>query len=352
MELSERKKRILRAVVDYYVATAEPVGSKIIASECGLQVSSATIRNEMAELESMGLLEQPHTSAGRIPTSLGYRVYVNELMEDQRLPQEDTAMINRALRSKLQQQDKLVSEAGRLTSQLTNYPAYAVASKRSRAFITRFDFIHVDRNTFIIVAILSGDEVKNKLVRLHYEVSSAMLSKLGAVFNARFTNLPEEEITPALIRSAERSIGDELGLVAISAGFAIEILLNASARDSYVAGASHLLEHPEFHDVDKAQRVLKYLSDEKELLKLPTPDKDGAPRITIGPENLAEELKDSSVVVARFNAGDNMEGILGVVGPTRMDYTKVAAQLSYIAQGLSWLLSGGFTLMGGDEDRF
>ena len=349
MELSTRKKRILRAVVDRYVETAEPVGSKAVAADCGLQVSSATIRNEMAELENMGLLEQPHTSAGRIPTPLGYRVYVNELMERQRLSVEDTELINRALRSRVQQLDKIISEAGRVTAQLTNYPAYALASATRSMTITRFDIIHVDMHTFIIVAILSNDTVKNKLVHLHFEVEKQVLDKLAVIFNARFTNIEEENITPSLISSTERAVGDTNGLVAVIAGFAIEILMDSKSHETFITGASHLLEHPEFKDVDKAQRVLKYLSNDSELLKLPTPDDPGNPKITIGPENLAEELKDSSVVVAKYNAGNNLQGIIGVVGPTRMDYTKVAARLSYIAQGLSWLLSGGFTLPGIDD---
>ncbi len=347
MNLSERKKKILRSVVDRYVETAEPVGSKAVATD--VQASSATVRNEMADLESMGLLVQPHTSAGRIPTSLGYRVYVNELMEQQRLSIEDTEIINKALRSRVQQLDKIISEAGRVTSLLTNYPAYALAVTTQRVTITRFDLIHVDKHTFVIVAILSNDTVKNKLVHLHFEVEEAMLRKLAATFNARFTNIPEEDMTPVLIASAERAVGDTTGLVSIVAGFAIEILMDTKSRETFLTGTSHLLEHPEFQDIGKAQKVLKYLSNDDELLKLPTPDLAGNAKITIGPENLAEELKDSSVVVAKYNAGDNLQGIIGVVGPTRMDYEKVAARLSYIAQGLSWLLSGGFTLMGIDD---
>ena len=348
MNLTERKKKILRAVVDRYVETAEPVGSKGIALE--LSVSSATVRNEMADLENMGLLEQPHTSAGRIPTSLGYRIYVNELMEQQRLSLEDTELINKALRSRVQQLDKIISEAGRVTSLLTNYPAYALAVSTRSVTITRFDLIHVDKHTFVIVAILSNDTVKNKLVHLHFEVEADMLTKLSATFNARFTGIPEDEITPILIQSTERAVGDTAGLVSIVAGFAIEILMDTKSRETFLTGTSHLLEHPEFQDIGKAKKVLKYLSNDDELLKLPTPELAGNAKITIGPENLAEELKDSSVVVAKYNAGDNLQGIIGVVGPTRMDYEKVAARLSYIAQGLSWLLSGGFTLMGIDDN--
>lgn len=350
MELSQRKKAILRVVFEKYVSTAEPVGSKIVASECGFNISPATVRNEMAELEAMGILEQPHTSAGRIPTPLGYRIYVNELMEQHKLSLEDTNMINSVLRSRVQQLDKIISDAGRITSQLTSYPAYALASVSQSVTISRFDLIYVDSHTFIIVAMLSNNAVKNKLVRLHFDVEEGLLKKLNTLFNARFTEIAESEMTTELIASTERAVGDTLGVVSIVAGFAIEVLLMTKTRETFVTGTSHLLEHPEFKDIDKAQRVLNYLADDNELLKLPTPDAPGGVKITIGSENLAEELKDSSVVVAKYNAGDSLQGIIGVVGPTRMDYSKVAARLSYIAQGLSWLLSGGFTLMDNPHD--
>ncbi|MEL4106814.1 heat-inducible transcriptional repressor HrcA [Oscillospiraceae bacterium WX1] len=339
MDLGERKKKILRAVIDQYVDTAEPVGSKSIASDVGLSVSSATIRNEMAELESMGLLEQPHTSAGRVPTPLGYRVYVNELMHQHKLSLAETDTINRALKSRMQQLDQILADAGRLTSQLTSYPAYALAAAAAGATVTRFDLILVDQNTFIIVVMLSNKTVKNKLVTLPFSVEQATLVKLSTLFNASFTNMPEEQITPSLISATERASGDTTGIVAVIAGFIIELLSSLKLQQTHLTGASNLFEYPEYRDVDKAQRLLRYLSDENELAKLPAPD--GNMKITIGPENLAQELKDSSVIVARYDAGDDLQGLIGVVGPTRMDYSKVAARLSYIAQGLSHLLAGG-----------
>ena len=341
MELSDRKKKILRAIVEHYVETAEPVGSKTISSDPEISSSSATIRNEMAELESLGLLEQPHTSAGRIPTSLGYRIYVNELMKQHRLSLEETARINSVLQSKVQQLDNLLSVAGRLTAQLTSYPAYALTSASADTVITRFDFIFVDQNTFIIVVMLGNNIVKNKLVHLPYAIEQAQLMKLSAVFNASFTGIPEERITPELIAATERSVGDAHGLVAIAAGFAIETLMSLRATETFVSGASQIFEHPEYRDVSRAQKLLSYLSDADTILKLPAPDEEGGMKITIGAENLADELSDSSVVVARYDAGDDMQGLIGVVGPTRMDYSKVAARLSYIAKGLSGLFAGG-----------
>lgn len=340
MNLGERKKRILRAVVDHYVETAEPVGSKAIAGDLGQSISSATIRNEMAELESLGLLEQPHTSAGRIPTPLGYRVYVNELMDQHKLSLEDTEAINGALRNRIQQLDKILTDAGRLTSQLTSYPAYALSAASYSVTITRFDIIYIDANTFIVVVLLSNNTVKNKLVHLPMAVDQSYLMKLATLFNASFTGITEEKITASLISSTERASNDVSGLVAVVAGFAIELLCESKTRETHIIGASNLFEYPEYRDVDKAQRLLRYLSDDTELLKLPAPEDTDGMKITIGPENLAEELKDSSVVVARYNAGGDMQGLIGVVGPTRMDYSKVAARLSYIARGLSWLLSG------------
>jgi heat-inducible transcriptional repressor len=340
MDLRERKKKILRAVVDEYVQTAEPVGSKTIARDIGLAVSPATIRNDMAELESLGLLEQPHTSAGRVPTSSGYRVYVNELMEQYKLTLEETETINRALKNRIQQLDKIISDVGRITSQLTSYPAYSLTAASSNVTISRYDIIYVDPNTFIIVVMMSNKTVKNKLVHLPFATEQKMLTKLATLFNASFTNITEDKITPQLISSVERASNDMSGIAAVIAGFAIEALCESKVRETHITGTSNLLEYPEFKDVEKAQRLLRYLSSEGELVKLPVPEDDSGVRITIGPENLAEELRDSSVIVARYDAGGDMEGLIGVVGPTRMDYSKVAARLSYIAEGLSALLSG------------
>ncbi|MCL2342775.1 MAG: heat-inducible transcriptional repressor HrcA [Firmicutes bacterium] len=340
MELSDRKKKILSAVIDSYVDTAEPVGSKAITQQSGLSLSSATIRSEMAELEAMGYLEQPHTSAGRVPTARGYRLYVNELMERQKLCAEETEALENSLRQKIQQLDKLVSEVGRLASQVTDYAVLSLAAPRPSAII-RFDLIYIDANTFIIVSMQSNNSVKNKLVHLPFSVEEGMLRKLSAVFNAHFTGITEEQITPLLISSMERASGDTMGLVSIIAGFAIEILCETGTGEAYVTGASKLLRQPEYHDPDKAHKLIHFLSDSEQLLQLPAPEAGGDIKVLIGPENVAEELKDSSVILVKYNLGENSQGLVGVVGPTRMDYSSVAARLSYIAAALSRLLGSG-----------
>jgi heat-inducible transcriptional repressor len=337
LELSERKKKILAAVVDEYIATAEPVGSKLIAQKSGLEVSSATIRNELSELTSMGYLQQPHTSAGRVPTPQGYRIYVNELMEQHKLSMEETEKINRSLNTKMQQLDQVISDVGKLAAELTDYPALALSAK-APATVKRFDLIYVDSNTFIIVAMLSSNAVKNKLIHLPFSVEQSMVQKLSTVFNASFTGITEDEISPVLISSTERSTGDTMGLVAVIAGFAIEILSEEKAARAVLSGEAKLLQLPEFRDPDKAHKVMNYLSDAEHLYDLPGMDFGDDIKVLIGPENIAEELKDSSVILAKYNAGDGMQGVIGVVGPTRMDYSTVAAKLSYIAGGLSKML--------------
>ena len=339
MELSERKKKILRAVVESYVQTAEPVGSKAILELADLNVSSATIRNELADLTEQGYLEQPHTSAGRIPSPKGYRLYVNELMEDQRLSLEETRQINEALHLKMQELDKVIDQAGRMVSQLTNYPAFAVAGNPRRVTIRRFDLILVDANSFIVVVMTDGNVVKNKLIHLPAELSEPQLQLLTALLNTSFTGKMLDELTPELMRVAEHAAGSSYGLISLVVSFAMEVLDEMENGAVYTAGTSHILDHPEYQDVGKAQKLMTYLSEEQSLIQslaLPTMGDDNT-KILIGPENVAEELKDTSVVLASYDIGDGMKGVIGVVGPTRMDYGKVAAKLSYVADGLSKL---------------
>lgn len=342
MALSDRKKKILAAVVEEYIRTAEPVGSKTIAQTANLGCSSATIRNELAELASMGYLEQPHTSAGRVPTPQGYRIYVNELMNRQKLSIEETESINRRLQERLGQLDDLVSNVGAIAASLTNYPAMAIAAP-PKATIKRFDLIYIDANTFIIVAMMSNDTVRNKLVHLPVSVGQDMINRLSAVFNANFTGITEDKITSLAIRSAERAVDDTMGLTGVIASFAIEILSEAQTAETFVTGANRLLAQPEYQDPAKAHALMSYITDTEHIRSLPEVYGNGATgvKVLIGPENVAEELKDSSVVIASYDMGDDTKGLIGVVGPTRMDYSTVAAKLALIAKVLSERLGAG-----------
>lgn len=339
MELTQRKKKILRAVADLYIRTAEPVGSKAIAQMPDMNYSSATIRNEMAELTTMGYLEQPHTSAGRVPSAAGYRLYVDELMADYRLSLDETRSINAAIEDKMQQVDKMVEKVAKLVSQATDLPAISVASRQGNATVKRFDLILAGAGSFILVVMLSNDEVVNKLIKLPLSVTQEDLRLLGAVLNATLTDLPHDRFTPELLDKLMRSAGAAASLAPVIMDFTAEALRRQESTNMAVAGQMRLLGQPEYRDVDKAQKVLTSL-DEEALANLPAVIEGGnGTQVLVGPENVARELKDASVVVTKFDIGEGMQGMIGVVGPTRMDYAKVTARLSYFAESLSKLFS-------------
>ena len=313
MELSERKKQILRAVVDNYIQTAEPVGSKAIVASAGLKVSSATIRNEMAELENLGYLEQPHTSAGRIPSPKGYRLYVNELMEEHRLTIQEAQKINEALNLKIREMDQVMTEAGKIISQLTKYPTFALTKGTKKATIARYDLLMVEETSFIAVLMTDGQLVKNKLFRLPSPLSDTQLQLLGTLLNTSFTGLTLEELTPELARVASHAGGEAYGLISLVVSFAIEVLEELENNIVHTAGIPTLLSHPEYQSLERAEPLMNFLSEMQEGVNLPVVQGEHV-KILIGPENVADELKDSSVIMASYDIGDNMRGLIGVVG--------------------------------------
>ena len=339
MELTERKKKVLRSVVDLYIRTAEPVGSKAITELPDMKYSSATIRNEMADLTAMGYLEQPHTSAGRIPSAAGYRLYVDELMMDYRLSMDETKSISAAIEEKMQRVDKMVEKVAKLVSQATDLPAISVASRFGGATVKRFELILAGQGSVILVVMLTSDEVVNKLIKLPVNVTDGDLKILSAVLNATMTGISAEEFTPELLDRVMGSAGEAASLVPIIMAFTAETLNRQGSTNMAVAGQMRLLGQPEYRDVDKAQRVLTSL-DEDALANLPAVMQNAnGTKVLVGPEHVAQELKDTSVVMTKFDIGDGMQGMIGVVGPTRMDYAKVTARLSYFAESLSKLFA-------------
>ena len=335
MELSERKKKVLRSVVDLYIRTAEPVGSKAITALPDMKYSSATIRNEMADLTSMGYLEQPHTSAGRVPSAAGYRLYVDELMADYRLSIDETKSISTAIEEKMQQVDQMVEKVARLVSQATQLPAISVASRQGGATVQRFELLQAGQGSVILVMMLSTEEVVNKLIKLPVRLEDTDLKLLSAVLNAAAAGLTADELTGALLEKLMGSAGAAAPLVPVIMDFTAETLRRQGSTNMVIAGQSRLLGLPEYRDVDKAQKVLASI-DEDALSNLPAVmQNEMGTKVLVGPENVASELKDTSVVMTKFDIGDGMQGMIGVVGPTRMDYAKVTARLSYFAESLS-----------------
>ncbi len=252
MELTDRKKQILKVVVEDYVRTADPVGSKAIAAEMGGSVSSATIRNELADLVELGYLEQPHTSAGRVPSPKGYRLYVNELMERQRLSLRETEEINQALHGKMEALDRLLSQAGRAVSSFINYPA----ANRSTQTARRFELLPVDEHSCIAVLMMSGSRVKSQLLRLQLKVDMEQLAMLVSLLNTHFTGVSVEEMNQRLMNVAEQIPPPAFLLLSQTVSYAADTLEEAGRREIVTAGANQLLKLPEFRDADKAHELM------------------------------------------------------------------------------------------------
>lgn len=335
MELTERKRQILKVVVEGYIRTAEPVGSKVIASQMGGKVSSATIRNELADLVELGYLEQPHTSAGRVPSPKGYRLYVNELMEQQKLSIAETERINQALQIKMEELDRVISRAGRAVSSFVNYPTYMAAARKTTITAQRFELLPVDEHSCIVVMMMDGNRVKSQLLRMQLKIDMDQFPILVNLLNSHFTKVSTEEMNLRLMNVAEQIPPQVFLLLSQIISYAVDSLEEAGHREIITSGAKELLKLPEFRDADKAHQLMSFLTDNKE--NLPMPEDDGPMKILIGPENLSDALKDTSVVVASYDIGDDMRGLIGVVGPTRMDYATVAARLSGFADGLARL---------------
>ena len=333
VELTDRKKQILKVVVEDYVRTAEPVGSKAIAAEMG-GVSSATIRNELSDLTELGYLEQPHTSAGRVPSPKGYRLYVNELMERQRLSIAETERINQSLQMRMEELDRVISQAGRAVSSLMNYPAYVAATGKKQMTARRFELLPVDEHSCIVVMMMGDNRVKSQLLRMQLKVDTEQMPTLVNLLNSNFTGISADEMNRRLMDVSEQVTPQMFLLLSQTIAYAADVLEEAGQKEVFTVGTSQLLKLPEFRDADKAHQLISFLSDSKE--NLPVPD-EGPMKILIGPENVSEALQDTSVVVASYDIGNDMRGLIGVVGPTRMDYGTVAARLSGFAEGLTRL---------------
>ena len=341
MELSERKKQILKAIIGDYIRTAEPVGSKALTQGHALPFSSATIRNEMSELEEMGYLEKPHTSAGRIPSPRGYRLYVDELMER---PADDTGEEAPSLRSMMQTRvrelDRLIQEAGKLISGLTNYASVAITPSLTQITLRQFEIIPVDQLNFVIVVVTDSGTVKNKMVRTLAPVSKDEAELLTYVLNQTLTGLPLSHITAERFDIVRRAAGLS-ALLAPVAEYLAELVQELSNQKVYLEGTSKLLRFPEYQDTRKAQTLLDYMEDERKHL-LPATRKIDGIEFFIGPENGENPLSETSAIYAKYDIGKIGQGAIGIVGPTRMDYAKLSAQLSRFAKGLNRLIAETF----------
>jgi len=345
MELSDRKKRILYAIITDYVNTAEPVGSKTITEKYGLGFSSATIRNEMAELEEMGYIIQPHTSAGRVPTEKGYRLFVNSLMNQYKLSAMEMQRINMMLQQRVTQLEKLISDVGKQISSLMQLPTVAVTPKLNKNEIKRFDFIPIDLYSFVMIIVTNGGIVKNKVFRSNVPIDEEILFEIGIIMNRNLTGIPIENIDKGLITRVYRELMAYGFVLQPIVDFITESLNEVDNAEVFLDGTANILEYPEFQDTNKIKNIFSLLDDKEELKSMLTQiskQSDDELKIVIGRENPHVKMQDSSIVIGNYKIGDKIVGAIGVIGPTRMNYSKVSAHLEYFTKELNRLLKETF----------
>lgn len=347
MDLSERKKKILKAIIENYIETAEPVGSKLLAAETGGAISSATIRNEMSELEELGYIEKPHTSAGRVPSPQGYRLYVDELMDRYRTTAREIEQIRRALESKLREMDETMAEASAILSELTGQPTVALSSRHKEARVKRVDLIPIDGSDYALVAVTVPPAVNNRVVHL----SQPLQEGEAEAFCRAANKLLEHPSGSLHIRELCFSVPPHTPLYELI-GYAADFIERAERQqdtsDMVVRGASRLLGNPEFYDAQKARELLEFLADKEKVFSLVRDQKPQILNIRIGPENGDGAMQEASFVFTAYDMGEDTSGIIGVIGPTRMDYGRIANRLLLLTRGLRGLMPIRFP---GEQDK-
>ena len=338
MELSARKLKILSAVIDNYVRSAEPISSKLLCDLLGISISSATIRNELAELTELGLLEQPHTSAGRIPSHRGYRLYINELMSKAHLPRKTRDYIDSELNLNARDPELVLKNAAALLVNMTNFAVISTSISAQKNSVRSIQLVQISAYTAMLILTTSSGLVKNRVFRCEFLLTADVLQAMSNALNEKFVGVLLADITPAFIQTAAVSLGEMAFLMSDVFGALLEVARQASKTDFHFDGQTNLLLIPEFNQqaAIKLMNFFTYAEDINDLLLLPGNSKT---RVFIGQESQHEELAQSSVIVTRYVVNGENCGSLGIVGPTRMNYSSVIASLEYVASLLGAALN-------------
>jgi len=336
MILDNRKRRILQAIIDDYIDTAEPVGSRTIARKHELGLSSATIRNEMADLEEMGYLEQPHTSAGRIPSDKGYRLYVDELMQVKELTDEEMRSILQAMNTRVSEISQLIKQASTVMSRFTKYTSMAVTPSLKKSLLKAVQVVHVETGKALVVVVTNTGMVKNFLVKISESVVSDDLIKVSNMLNDKFAGLAIEDIKQSSIKDTGNEIGMPRDILQSVVEKVIGCIKQIDAPDVFIDGVTNIFNYPEFRNVAKAKEFLSTLDVKENLSKiLSSTESDNCINVRIGAENILDEIKECSLLTATYSLGNVVIGSLGVIGPTRMEYPRVISSINFIRKKIN-----------------
>ena len=337
-ELTERQRRILEAVIRCYTFTAEPVGSRTVAKRYNLGISPATIRNVMADLEEMGYLFQPHTSAGRVPTEKGYRLYVDELMKESGLTREEKELIEREYEKVKHQLDRIMEHTSRILSLISRYVGVAVTPPMHEGVFRHIELISLGANTVLSVLITASGMVRNKLISLDFEIPRQELERIAGIINKKLSGISMSRIrdlahNPVELRSMLGLEGEKFSVVRYALDFDPDVQV-------YLDGRANMLSQPEFSSAKRMERIFRVLEERERVWRILYPaGKAGEVQVKIGSEVKCRGMEECSVVSAVYRAGD-MVGTIGIIGPKRMEYPRVIPLVRYTAKVVSQMLGG------------
>lgn len=332
--MDARKERILRAIIDDYILTAMPVGSRTISRKYETSLSSATIRNEMSDLEELGYLAQPHVSAGRVPSNKAYRLYVDQLLDKSSVDEDQAA--RQYFSSRVRQMEDVITSAAQAISEITRYTAVVMMPKQLELRVSCLQLVPMPRGNALLVIVTDTGAIQDTVIKVSEKLDGDGLYAISRSLTERLAGRTLQEVQEMLGVYARMMGGDARVLEGV-ASLAAQ-MEKQSATDTLTVGGSHnILNYPEYSDVEKARSFLSALEEKERLLELLS-GSEGAFTVRIGPETGIEEMADCSVVTASYQVGAGHRGAIGVIGPTRMPYEKVLSALSAIGSALSEML--------------
>lgn len=342
MEMDERKIRILQAIINDYIKTAEPVGSRTIAKKYNMGISSATIRNEMADLEDMGYLEQPHSSSGRKPSNKGYRLYVDKLMHVPNLSEEELIIIkNKILNSAILQMDEIIKHTTMLLSELTKLTCIVKVPSISKSYIKHLQLVNIESNNNILLVIVTDNGViKNNVIRVGKNIPDNVLIKLSRLLSDRLRGLNSEQINLEVINNIKLDLKGYEDIFNAIIPVMYENLKSADNADIYMQGTVNIFDYPEYKDIEKAREFLSMLDNKEKVNELLNDSSNIS--IRIGSENYIQGAEDCSVISAFYNLGNKPIGKIGLIGPTRIPYSKVISVLTNVVRELNFILTNAY----------
>lgn len=338
--LDERKRRVLRALTDDYIESAEPVGSRNLARKHQLGVSPATVRNEMADLEEAGYLRQPHTSAGRVPSDKGYRFYVDELMDEWLPDRSERMRVQREAEAVRRAMEELIHDAARLLAAATKYTSVVAAPKVEASVFRHIELVPMDDTSVLAIIVSDPGFVQHRIIEVRRAVTPEQAVRVARRLNEQLFGVRFGDIGSELLRVVEQALGRD-DLYEAVADLLTGALTEQSGDKVYLEGTLNMLSQPEFSDIERARSLLALLEAHDTLERvLNMAARSTGTHVIIGNENPVVELRDCSVVVAAYTLGGEVIGAIGVLGPTRMEYAKAMGMVQYMADHLSEALLG------------